>query len=355
MAKNIDKIVYSTNPPQDSNVLWYDGKTLRGLKNGNWKPVGIDTEMQENISKLLEDYHTLPQNLDSIKELAEHISSYSPDFSAKQGSTGYIKNRTHYIEDGVYFPLDEKFIPQSIARLTDIPEIPEIPEIDEGYIIDVTNLPENGIVEGLSEGFLDALSKRKKIYIKFARTYRGVTTYNIVIPEITWYPSESSDFPDTYYQLHIPNYFNKTIDIYQLCVSSSGQLGWEEDQIKKISSVTFSDSVTSSEVTSMINNKFKLITINEDKSLSNDDIKLIVMSKGTTNLTFKLDSNTFLTPSFCTKINGSGPSMGIDVVKCSFFYDGVEHIYSWNFNSFSYSGGTLKEYKEVAYQPIESA
>lgn len=48
-------------------------------------------------------------------------------------------------------------------------------------------------------------------------------------------------------------------------------------------------------------------------------------------------------------------AMGNDVIKCSFFYDGVEHIYSWKYNSMSSSGGALKEYSEIAYQPIEQA
>lgn len=59
----------------------------------------------------------------------EPVDPITPDWGENDSTSGnYIQNRTHWVEDGVYHTLSEEFIPETIARTSQIPEIPEVPD-----------------------------------------------------------------------------------------------------------------------------------------------------------------------------------------------------------------------------------
>ena len=76
----------------------------------------------ENIHGDLDDLQTSDKS--SLVAAINEAANEQPDWNASEGEPGYIANRTHWTDDnGTVHKLDEKFIPETIARTDDLPDL----------------------------------------------------------------------------------------------------------------------------------------------------------------------------------------------------------------------------------------
>jgi hypothetical protein len=88
MSRIIDKIVSSPSAPDSTNVMWYDGTTLKVFKNGKWESA-VKLMSEDTMTRLIE---TLDGHKMSMIEFTQDGSSNLEILQTLNLTTNYICN-----------------------------------------------------------------------------------------------------------------------------------------------------------------------------------------------------------------------------------------------------------------------